>query len=146
MPRRANAFRLGGSLALLWGVSSSVVAVMAWQAAVALLTAVALLIALWAQLPSTGRRPRFQFSLLRDTGKFASSLGGMAVLGTVVLQADKTIVGALLPFAVVGHYMLASVIGQPTAAAASSGPVRPIAMHNSHGMAASALRMAPITR
>ena len=121
----ATSLRHGGSLALLWGVSSSVVAVMAWQAAVALLTAVALLIALWAQLPSTGRRPRFQFSLLRDTGKFASSLGGMAVLGTVVLQADKTIVGALLPFAVVGHYMLASVIAtnlmaiaQPVAAAA----------------------------
>jgi O-antigen/teichoic acid export membrane protein len=121
----ATTLRHGVALALLWGLSGSVVIVIAWQAAVALLSAVALLIALWAQLPSSGRRPRFQVSHLRDTGKFASSLGGMAVLGTVVMQADKTIVGALLPFAVVGHYMLASVIAtnlmaiaQPVAAAA----------------------------
>ena len=120
-----TSLRHGVALALLWGLSSSVVVVIAWQAVAALLTALALLIALWVQLPANGRRPRFQFFLLRDTGKFASSLGGMAVLGTVVMQADKTIVGALLPFSVVGHYMLASVIAtnlmaiaQPVAAAA----------------------------
>lgn len=121
----ATSLRHGVALVLLSGVSRSVVVVMEWQAVIALLTALALLIALRSQLPRNGRRPRFQFSLLRETGKFASSLGGISVLGMVMLQADKVLVGALLPLPVVGPYMLASVIAtnlmviaQPVAAAA----------------------------
>lgn len=117
--------RHGVAILLLWGVSNSVVTLMAWQAVIAVLTAFAALVALWSRLPSNRRRPRFRRDLLHDTWKFAASLGGLTILGTLVLQSDKILVGALLPLTVVGHYMVASVIAtnlmliaQPVSAAA----------------------------
>jgi len=121
----STTLRHGVAIALLWGVSNSVATLMAWQAIIAALTAIAALIALWSRLPSSGSRPHFRANLLRETWKFAAGLGGLTVLGTIVLQSDKVIIGALLPLSVVGHYMVASVIAtnlmliaQPVASAA----------------------------
>jgi O-antigen/teichoic acid export membrane protein len=121
----STTLRHGVAVALLWGISNSVVTLMAWQAVIALLTAIALFCALWRQMPSNHRRPRFRLELLRETWKIAAGLGGSAVFGTIMAQADKIIIGALLPLAEVGHYMVASVIttniilmAQPVVAAA----------------------------
>ncbi|HKT19961.1 MAG TPA: oligosaccharide flippase family protein [Stellaceae bacterium] len=121
----STTLRHGVAVALLWGVTDSVAMLMAWQAVIAAFTAGAAFIALWSRLPPSGSRPRFRTNLLRETWKFAAGLGGLTVLGTVVLQSDKIIIGALLPLSVVGRYMVASVIAtnllliaQPVASAA----------------------------
>jgi O-antigen/teichoic acid export membrane protein len=121
----STTLRHGVAVTLLWGVSNSVVTLMAWQAAIAALTAIALFCALWVQMPSHDRRPRFRLGLLRETWKFAAGLGGSAIFGTIMTQSDKVIIGALLPLTEVGHYMVASVVAtnillvaQPVVAAA----------------------------
>jgi O-antigen/teichoic acid export membrane protein len=107
----ATTLRHGVAVILLWRFSNSVATLMASQAIVAALTAVGNFIFLWWQMPANNRRPRFRPKLFGDVWRFAVSVGGITILGTIVLQSDKVIVGALLPLKEVGHYMVASVIG-----------------------------------
>ncbi len=121
----STTLRYGGSLLLLWGFSASVPMLMVWQAVVAISTAIAAFVVLWRHLPSNHRRPRFRRDLLVDIWRFAAGTGGVALLGMLVFQSDKLVIGALLPLKEVGIYMVASVIAtnlmmlaQPISAAA----------------------------
>ncbi len=107
----STTLRHGVSILLLWCVSDSVVTLMAWQAVIAALTAAVAFVLLWTHTPSNHRRPRFQANLLQEMWRFAAGLGSITVLGTIAFQSDKIIIGALLPLADVGPYMVASVIG-----------------------------------
>jgi O-antigen/teichoic acid export membrane protein len=121
----STTLRYGGSLLLLWSFSASVPMLMIWQAFVAISTAIAALVVLWRHLPSNHRRPHFQRALLLDIWRFAAGTGGVALLGMLIFQSDKLVIGALLPLKEVGIYMVASVIAtnlmmlaQPISAAA----------------------------
>jgi O-antigen/teichoic acid export membrane protein len=106
----STTLRYGGSFVLLWSSLRSVPALMIWQAVVAALTAVAAFVVLWRHLPSNHRWPRFQSTLLFNIWRFAAGTGGATLLGMLVLQSDKLLVGALLPLKQVGIYMVASVV------------------------------------
>jgi O-antigen/teichoic acid export membrane protein len=106
----STTLRYGGSFVLLWSSLRSVPALMIWQAVVAALTAVTAFVVLWRYLPSNHRRPRFRYALLFNIWRFAAGTGGATLLGMVVLQSDKLLVGALLPLKQVGIYMVASMI------------------------------------
>jgi O-antigen/teichoic acid export membrane protein len=106
----STSLRHGGNVLLLWGFAGSVATLMIWQAVVAVAAAAAALALLWRHLPPNHRLPRFRVALLRDSWRFAASIGGVTLLGMMVFQSDKVFIGALLPLKEVGTYMVASVI------------------------------------
>jgi len=133
----STTLRHGVAFFLLWRVSTSVATVMAWQAVIAVLTALATSTMLWRQMPSSGHRPQFRGLYLRETWRFAAGLGVLTVLGIITLQSDKVIVGALLPLSEVGQYMVAAtiasnllIVAQPVAIAAFPRLAQLIAMRD----------------
>ncbi|HKT17961.1 MAG TPA: oligosaccharide flippase family protein [Stellaceae bacterium] len=106
----AVTLRHGVALLLLSRGLDSVEVLMASQAVVAGLGGAAAFIVLWAQLPFARDGARFRPALLLEAWGFAASVTTISICGTVVLQSDKAIIGAVLPLREVGVYMLASTV------------------------------------
>ena len=75
----------------------------------------------------TDAEGNFSGRLLRSLIRFAAGVGGNAVFGTLLLQADKLILSAMLPLKQFAYYSLASVIANMISMLASpvSGAVFP---------------------
>lgn len=101
----------GGAVLILWLVSPTITAFLAWQLAVAVLQAAALGWSLWRSLPSDGGRPRFSPVLLRNVWRFAAGMSGIAVSSILLTQIDKIILSKLLPLKTFGYYTLAAAVG-----------------------------------
>jgi O-antigen/teichoic acid export membrane protein len=98
----------GGAVLILWLVSPTIQAFLLWQIVVNAAQAVVLAMLLWKCLPATHRAPRFEFSLLRNIGRFAAGVGGITLIGLALTQIDKVVVSKLLSLTMLGYYILAS--------------------------------------
>jgi O-antigen/teichoic acid export membrane protein len=98
----------GGAVLILWLVSPTIQAFLLWQIAVNAVQAVVLAVLLWKCLPATQRAPRFEFSLVRNIGRFAAGVGGITLIGLALTQIDKVVVSKLLSLTIFGYYILAS--------------------------------------
>jgi O-antigen/teichoic acid export membrane protein len=96
-----------GTVLILWLVSPTIRALLLWQTAVSAVQAVVLATLLWKCLPSAIRAPRFDFSLMRNVGRFAVGMGGITLIGLVLTQIDKVFVSKFLSLKVFGYYTLA---------------------------------------
>lgn len=99
-----------GSAILLWLVDSSILLFFEWQLVVSVLSVVLVRLVAWRKLPGEDRHGRFSSLILKNILPFVAGVGGNAVLGTILRQADKIILSALLPLKQFGYYMLATVI------------------------------------
>lgn len=100
-------FNSAGAVLILWLVSPTIQAFLAWQVAVSAAQAGALAILLWKCLPSAPRPSWFDFSLVRKIGPFAAGMSAIALASLILTQIDKVVVSKLLPLKVFGYYTLA---------------------------------------
>lgn len=107
----AAAAASGGAVLVLWLVSPTIAAFLAWQVAVMSLQVAATAWALWRSLPSGGRRPRFSPALLQNVWRFAADMSGIMVSSILLTQMDKIILSMLLPLRMFGYYALATAVG-----------------------------------
>ncbi|MBP2673942.1 MAG: hypothetical protein H6Q84_782 [Deltaproteobacteria bacterium] len=107
----ASVMGSGGAVLILWLVSPTITAFLAWQLAVAVLQAAAFGRCLWRHLPAAARKPRFSPALLRNVWKFAAGMSGITVLSILLTQMDKILLSKLLPLKSFGYYALATAVG-----------------------------------
>jgi O-antigen/teichoic acid export membrane protein len=101
----------GGAVLVLWLVSPTITAFLAWQLAVAALQAAALGWSLWRSLPPADNSPRFSPALLRNVWRFAAGMSGITVSTIILTQLDKILLSKLLPLKTFGYYTLATAVG-----------------------------------
>ncbi|OGA44171.1 MAG: hypothetical protein A3G24_28890 [Betaproteobacteria bacterium RIFCSPLOWO2_12_FULL_62_13] len=99
--------RGAGAVLVLWQVSATVEAFLAWQIVVSVVETLVTAIAIWRALPP-GAPGRFNMDLALGSWKFAASLSTVSVFSVIVTQLDKIILSGLLPLAGFGYYVLAT--------------------------------------
>ena len=100
---------VGGVMALEF-IAPTVQVFFAWQLVVTLLQASCGRMMLWWSLPKSVERPGVDLSLLRPMFRFIAGATGAAILGVVLMQADKLILSKLLTLEMFGYYALASSV------------------------------------
>jgi O-antigen/teichoic acid export membrane protein len=100
---------VGGGIAIIAMAAPSIIALLAWQLAVAVVQLAATAALLWYSMPGGGR-PLFRPALLRRVGGFAAGVAGITALGTLASQADKIVLSRTLPLAHFGYYMVAATL------------------------------------
>lgn len=96
-----------GALAIIWLLSPTLEAFFVWQGVIgAAHTAVAAAL-LWRSLPAGSRRARFHLEILKRVWRFAAGVTGIALVSTILTQADKVILSRMLSLENFGYYVLA---------------------------------------
>jgi O-antigen/teichoic acid export membrane protein len=113
-----NAFRIigstasnGGAVLVLWRISPTIQAFFLWLVVTNAIMVVFWTIFLWKSLPSSTRVPHFNFPLLRNVGRFAAGMSGIAMFSLILGQADKLVLSRVLSLTVFGYYTVAGVFG-----------------------------------
>ncbi len=98
---------IGGFL-IVWLVSPTIQAFIAWYMAASLVDTLLTGLLLWRSLPKAPARPAFSKQLLADIWRFAAGMTGISVTSVIQTQLDKMILAAVLPLDAFGYYSLAS--------------------------------------
>jgi O-antigen/teichoic acid export membrane protein len=101
----------GGAVLVLWLVSSTIQAFFLW-----LIAANAIIVALWTSLlwrnlPVATRATQFDFSLVRNTGRFAAGMSGIVAFSLILGQADKVILSRVFSLRVFSYYTIGGMFG-----------------------------------
>ncbi len=109
-----------GALAVLW-LWPTVSAFFLWQAAVALLSLAALILAVYRSLPKGDRPARFSLQSLLDIRSYALGMLGIALVSLLLTQSDRLLLARLMPLSELGRYAIAAALAG--AIAFISGPI-----------------------
>ena len=98
-----------GAVAVLAFLSPTIEAFFIWQAGVGIVYAATLRWAAWRVI---GRLKgiRFDVDALKSIWRFSAGMGGVAIMGTIVMQLDKVLLSKMLSLEDFGRYTLASVV------------------------------------
>ena len=114
---RANALRIGmttlaavGAAAVLARISSDIETFFLWQGIAAAGHLALAVVLLWRTLPASDHRPRFSWSMLKGSWKFAAGMTGITITAVIATQLDKVLLSGLLSLEMFGYYSLAAVL------------------------------------
>jgi O-antigen/teichoic acid export membrane protein len=107
----ASTLSNGGAVLVLWLVSRTIQAFFLWMVASNAVMVVLWTVFLWKSLPSANRAPQFKFDLIRNIGRFAAGMSGIATFSLVLGQADKIVLSKVLSLTVFGYYAIAGIFG-----------------------------------
>lgn len=97
-----------GGVLIVWLVSPTIQAFVAWSMAVSLVDTLLTGLLLWRCLPMAPARPAFCRQFLVDIWRFAAGMTGISVMSVILTQLDKMILVKVLPLDAFGYYTLAS--------------------------------------
>ncbi len=97
----------GGAVLILWFVSPTIISYFTWQIFISIVQTFFLAYSVWEALPTTRRKSIFQKYLLIKNWRFAAGMTSIAIMATILTQADKIILSRLLTLALFGYYVLA---------------------------------------
>ena len=98
---------LGGVL-ILWLVSPTIQAYVAWFMAISLVDTLSTGLLLWRSLPKAPARPNFSGQALAGIWRFAAGMTGISITSVIQTQLDKVILVKVLPLDAFGYYSIAS--------------------------------------
>src|SRR6266513_344891 len=96
-----------GSVLVVWLVSPTIYAFIAWSMAVGLVDSLLTGLLLWRSLPMASARPAFNRYLLADIWRFAAGMTGISITSVLQTQLDKMILVKILSLDAFGYYALA---------------------------------------
>ena len=97
-----------GAVLILWLVSPTLQAYVAWFMAISLVDTLLTGLLLWRSLPKAPARPTFRPQALAGIWRFAAGMTGISVMSIILTQLDKMILVKVLPLDAFGYYSLAS--------------------------------------
>jgi len=103
----ATVLNVGGIL-ILWQMSASITALLAWYAVVGFAETLLAAWLLWRTLPAAPVPASFKPHLLAELWRYAAGMTGISVMTVVLTQVDKIILSKVLPLEAFGYYSLAS--------------------------------------
>lgn len=96
-----------GAALVLWRLSSTIEAFLAWQVVVGVVQTLATAAALWRSLPPATAFAAFRRGLLHEVWRFAAGMTGISVMAIILTQLDKVILSKVLTLEAFGYYSLA---------------------------------------
>ncbi len=96
-----------GGVLILWLISPTVEALIAWTIGVSLVETIATRAVLLGRLPIPLRKPAFSKSQLHAVWRFAAGMTGISIMAVILGQLDKVILSKLLTLEAFGYYSLA---------------------------------------
>jgi len=97
-----------GALLVLWLLSPTVHAFLAWQGFIALVQLLVFRTLFWRLL--SYKSPKFSMDVLRGVWDFAFGMTGIALLATLLTQIDKILLSKMLDLKAFGYYVFASAV------------------------------------
>src|SRR5213594_383869 len=97
-----------GAVLILWLVSPTLQAYVAWFMAISLVDTLSTGLLLWRSLPKAPARPNFSGQALAGIWRFAAGMTGISITSVIQTQLDKVILVKVLPLDAFGYYSLAS--------------------------------------
>jgi len=102
----------GGAALVIWLFDATIQAFFLWQLLVAVVSVILFTSLAWFYMPGKFFQGKFSYRLLMNLMPFTMAVGANAILGTILSQADKLIVSAMVPLKVFAYYALASMIAE----------------------------------
>jgi O-antigen/teichoic acid export membrane protein len=102
--------RGAGAVLMLIYVSNSLTDFFWWQLICNVIYLIVARIVLWRIILLKSINAAFKWSVLGNTWRYAAGMTGMALISTILMQADKLMVSKLLPLEIFGYYMLGAVL------------------------------------
>ncbi len=102
--------RVGATVLVLKFASPTIEAFFACQLVAGAAQTAAGAVALWASLPKSAARARFDGGLLRANFRFAAGVASITVVSIALTQADKVALSRILPLGVFAFYVIASQV------------------------------------
>jgi O-antigen/teichoic acid export membrane protein len=102
--------RTVGAVLVLWLVSPTIEAFLAWQVFASIIGSGAFLVAMWCSLPNHEERAHFRGPILYGVWKYAAAISANAIIGVVLTQLDKVILSRMLTLKMFGYYSLAGTV------------------------------------
>jgi O-antigen/teichoic acid export membrane protein len=105
-------FRGFGAVLFLWLFSPTIFAFALWQLISNGVYCFFARLSLWRALSFSPSQPHphFKWQVFRNTWRYAASMAGMAVVSTLLMQADKLVVSKMLSLEMLGYYTLAGAL------------------------------------
>lgn len=104
-----SSLRTLGSLAVIYFISPSLKAFLLAQFFASIIELLLTVIIAWNSLGRNRvKKPVFQFEILKNVWRFALSFNIVGVLGTILSQSDRLVIGRYLPLDQLGYYSIAN--------------------------------------
>jgi O-antigen/teichoic acid export membrane protein len=105
-------FRGAGTILILWLVSPTIIAFSMWQLLSNIIYCLVMRYTLWQSLSedSSLYNPRFTRTILSNTKRYTIGMATIALLSTILIQADKIFVSKMLSLEFLGYYSIASAL------------------------------------
>jgi O-antigen/teichoic acid export membrane protein len=101
----------GGAVLVLWLVSPTIQVFFIWLVATNAVFVVLWTTFLWKSLPAATRSAEFDFSLVRNIGRFAAGVSGIVAFSLVLGQSDKVILSRVFSLKMFGYYSIGGIFG-----------------------------------
>jgi O-antigen/teichoic acid export membrane protein len=107
-----SVFRGGGTILILWLVSPTIFAFCIWQLISNIIYCLFMRYKLWQFLKDITQlhKPQFQRTILSNTKRYTIGMAFIALLSTILIQADKIFVSKMLSLEMLGYYSIASAL------------------------------------
>jgi O-antigen/teichoic acid export membrane protein len=101
-----------GAALVLWLIEPTIQAFFMWQLIVAMASVTIFVLMAWFYMPGKFSQARFSLALLRKLIPFTAGVTATSIFGTILLQADKLILSAILPLKIFAYYSVAAMIAE----------------------------------
>ncbi len=105
-------FRELGAVIILVMISPTIIAFLMWQAFIAIVEVVLMMVFAWRYVPKTENQASFKLEILQEIWRFAIGVSWMTVASLVLSQIDKILLTKFVSLEQFGYYMLASTLAQ----------------------------------
>lgn len=132
-----------GAVLVLWLYSPTIIAFAGWQILSNGVYCILARIGLWQAISFGSGQPeaRFRWQVFRDTWRYATGMFSIAVVSSLLKQADKLVVSKMLPLEMLGYYTLAGAVAaapltlaSPIASAVFPRLTAMVAIHDRDGL------------
>jgi len=101
-----------GAALVLWLIDPTIQAFFIWQLIVAMASVAMFVLMAWFYMPGKFFQARFSLELLRNLIPFTAGVTATSIFGTILLQADKLILSAILPLKIFAYYSVSAMIAE----------------------------------
>jgi len=102
----------GGAALALWLFDSTVEVFFMWQLLVSIFSVVLYMTMAWFHMPGSLFHGCFSWRLIKSLLPFTVKVASNAVLGAILLQADRLVISAIMPLKVFAYYAIASMLAE----------------------------------
>ena len=107
-----KSFRELGAVLILVIISPTIIAFLLWQAFIAVLEVLLMMVFAWRYVAQIKNRASFKIEILQEIWQFAAGISWTTIVSIILAQIDKILLSKFVSLEQFGYYMLASTLAQ----------------------------------